>query len=184
MGWRFVRQPNGLLARFSDVVDNFTHCNLSTREAIEVCCSEHGMSEAAAATKVRGGTEDWKPFTSQEKGSGLDRWNEALASIKMIHGESGVTDILNEINSQDKDIKSYVIRHGDIASVIYVNNVAFVYGSESSEPGHKKAGDASWVALPEKVQSEVKTRFKSVFELPYEQREAFIYAQAPVTLEA
>lgn len=28
MAWRIVRQPNGKLARFSDIVDNFTHTNI------------------------------------------------------------------------------------------------------------------------------------------------------------
>jgi hypothetical protein len=35
MAWRIVKQPNGLYARFSDIVDNFTHYNMDRNEAIE-----------------------------------------------------------------------------------------------------------------------------------------------------
>jgi hypothetical protein len=35
MAWRIVKQPNGLLARFSDVVDNFTAVDMTKQEAIE-----------------------------------------------------------------------------------------------------------------------------------------------------
>ena len=42
MAWRFVRQPNGLLARHSDVVDHFTHINMSVEDA-HAYCKEQGM---------------------------------------------------------------------------------------------------------------------------------------------
>lgn len=37
MGWRMVRQPNGKLARFSDVVDDFTDFDLTAEEAFVLC---------------------------------------------------------------------------------------------------------------------------------------------------
>lgn len=94
MGWRVVKQPNDLLARFSDVVDNFTHVNLSKEDAILLCLSEYGLSIAAATEKVQGGIEDWKPHSAKEKGSGHDRWDECISSIQCIHGDAEVSRVL------------------------------------------------------------------------------------------
>ena len=47
----FVRQPNGLLARFSTVVDNFCEVDMTEAEALEWC--RERMGEASARDKVR-----------------------------------------------------------------------------------------------------------------------------------
>lgn len=94
MAWRFVKQPNGLLARFSDIVDNFTHYNLTEAEAIEVACEY--MSQTDAKIKVQAGLDDINPWT-KEKGDGLSRWNKSCDTIKLIHGEAELQNILNEI---------------------------------------------------------------------------------------
>jgi hypothetical protein len=85
MAWRIVRQPNNLLARFSDIVDDFTHMNMTEAEALEVCREYLGIVEAQK--KVLAGVEDWKPWTNGVKGSGLDRWNESIQKIKSVHGQ-------------------------------------------------------------------------------------------------
>lgn len=36
MGWRLVAQPNLLFARFSEIVDEFTHLNMSESEAFKM----------------------------------------------------------------------------------------------------------------------------------------------------
>jgi hypothetical protein len=97
MAWCFVRQPNGLLARWSDVVDDFTHSNLSAQDALEVCKAEHGMAEDAAERKVQGGIEDWKPWTDRVQGSGLDRWQDSLESIRRVHGDARAQEVVREI---------------------------------------------------------------------------------------
>lgn len=96
MAWCFVRQPNGLLARWSDVVDGFTHHNLSAQDALEVCKAEHAMAEEAAQRKVQGGVEDWKPWTDGVKGSGLDRWQHSLESIRTAHGDARAQEVEHE----------------------------------------------------------------------------------------
>ncbi len=46
MGWRLVRQPNGKLARFSDVVDDFTHFDMSDLSAYAFCRDGAGVDAA------------------------------------------------------------------------------------------------------------------------------------------
>ena len=92
MAWRIVKQPNGLLARFSDIVDNFTNLNMTETEALE-CCREYcGINEAKR--KVLAGVQDWKPWTNGVMGSGLDRWNKSLSTIKFVHGKEAVEHVL------------------------------------------------------------------------------------------
>ena len=94
MAWRIVRQPNGLLARFSDVVDIFTHYDLTEQEALEVCVEFGGCTRPEAREKVRRGLEDYAPM--REDGSVSDepsgdpeklaRWRDCLATIRAIKG--------------------------------------------------------------------------------------------------
>jgi hypothetical protein len=104
MGWRFVRQPNGLLARFSDVVDHFTHFNLTEAEAMVVCKLEYSQSHIAAQDKVLGGLEDWKG-NSRINGSGTDRWEEALRIVGSCHGEDEAAKALSAV-SDDGDAQA------------------------------------------------------------------------------
>ncbi len=102
MAWRFVRQPNGKLARFSDVVDNFTHYNLTKQEAILV--AQEGRfpcTEAEALIKVQAGIHDIKPWTTTVRGFGLERWNDCLKTIEMSHGKEKLTEVLKEIDSDE-----------------------------------------------------------------------------------
>ena len=84
MAWRIVKQPNGLLARFSDVVDHFTHIDMTEAEALEVCI-DNGCSSDLAQTKVLSGLQDVKPWTVTP-GSGLERWEHCLGRIETVHG--------------------------------------------------------------------------------------------------
>jgi len=44
MAWRILQQPNGLLARFSDIVDGFTHYNMHEQEAVNFCIEKLGKA--------------------------------------------------------------------------------------------------------------------------------------------
>jgi len=50
MAWRIVKQPNGLLAKFSDIVDTFTNLNMTEEEAL-ACCRETCGEDAAKKKK-------------------------------------------------------------------------------------------------------------------------------------
>jgi hypothetical protein len=82
MAWRIVKQPDGLLARFSEVVDNFTAVNMTEQEAVEEC-QLRGLSLAEAKEKVRRGIEDEpvRGFVERTANDGLDRWRDALETI-------------------------------------------------------------------------------------------------------
>lgn len=101
MAWRFVKQPNGLLARFSDVVDDFTHYNMTHQEALEVCKNERGLSDEDAREKIQRGVEDWKPWTNGVKGGGLDRWLDSLDAIRRVHGDKRAHEVELELGSPE-----------------------------------------------------------------------------------
>jgi len=89
MGWRLVKQPNGRLARFSDIVDNFTHYDLTDAEALDVCVEKNcGRDDALA--KVRRGHADEILYGRPWKGpaDGLNRWRDSLTTIEAIHGKA------------------------------------------------------------------------------------------------
>lgn len=94
MAWRFVKQPNGLLGRFSDIVDNFTHLDLTEADAFDVALDHMGREDAAK--KVQAGVDDIKPW-STEKGDGLSRWRDSLETIEMVHGLGEVKKIESEL---------------------------------------------------------------------------------------
>ena len=74
MGWWIIKQPNGRLARFSDMVDNFTHMNMTEIEAIDVCTAYLGLYDSMS--KVDLGLQD----------ESLERWKTALRRIERVHG--------------------------------------------------------------------------------------------------
>lgn len=74
MGTRIVTQPNGLFARFSEMVDHFTHTNMTHAEAVQ-CCVDEGCSTLEANAKVARGA------------SNPGRWEEAVSIIKAAHGK-------------------------------------------------------------------------------------------------
>jgi hypothetical protein len=78
MAWRIVEQPNGKLARFSDVCDDFTDVDMTHEEALDECIRE-GMSVMDAVDKVMRGIE-----------AGNARYIECLETIRTIHGREHV----------------------------------------------------------------------------------------------
>lgn len=98
MASRIVKQPNGKLARFSEVVDNITHYNMDIDEAILVC-REDGISVDAAIEKVQRGINDLDQYDNSKVGSGTDRWVEALRIIEEQHGKKELSRMLEEIEA-------------------------------------------------------------------------------------
>jgi hypothetical protein len=85
MGWRIVKQPNGLYGRFSDIVDDFTHMNLTEKKALKLCKAQ-GCSPEEATLKVLAGKEDHIPWTNTP-GSGSSRWDDCIKTIKNCYGK-------------------------------------------------------------------------------------------------
>lgn len=90
MAWRIVKQPNGLLARFSDVVDTFTDMNMNERQAYRLCREDIGVQESKR--KVCAGKLDFIPWTNTPSEDGLARWRDCLETIEAIHGKDKVAE--------------------------------------------------------------------------------------------
>jgi len=91
MGWRIILQPNGLLARFSEVVDDFTHVDLDQEQAIKVCVRESMFAWAAWDMVERALRDEHPryvpPIQHSGRGDKLDRWREAIEVIRARHGK-------------------------------------------------------------------------------------------------
>ena len=90
MAWRFMRQPDGLLALWSDIVDGFTYVNLTPEEAIEVAM-EKDLGRQSAKEKVERGMTR---AVSDHGG-----WEASLRTIKLVHGEEAVQKLLEEMKT-------------------------------------------------------------------------------------
>ena len=86
MGWRFVRQPNRKIARFSEVVDHFTHFELTEEEAVNLCIDEYQLSQTEAEKKVSRCDDVPAGYSS--------RWEEALKSVRLQHGDQQAEEII------------------------------------------------------------------------------------------
>lgn len=67
-------QPNGLLARFTDVVDNFTEYDMTPNEALQGCVERYGYTKDQAMNKILSAFKDH------------DRFQSCLDIIEIIHG--------------------------------------------------------------------------------------------------
>lgn len=74
MAWRIDLQPNGKLACFSEVSDDFVFYDMSHQQAVNLCMAR-GCSSAEAVEKVQRGLR-----------AGLNRWGSDIAIVGRIHG--------------------------------------------------------------------------------------------------
>ncbi len=86
MSWRIVKQPNGRLGLFSDIVDDFVNMDLDYKQAVGLCIRE-GLTKEEAERKVDAGADDIIPWT-KTKGDGKARWTHAIERVRTVHGES------------------------------------------------------------------------------------------------
>lgn len=97
MGWWIVKQPDGKFARFSTVVDDFTHYGMTEAEAVEVCRGEN-LGQADARAKVdRAIGDEALNGGGPRKTNGLWRWRRALSTIRVIHGPERRRQRIREI---------------------------------------------------------------------------------------
>jgi hypothetical protein len=102
---RFVNQPDGKLAVFSTVIDDFTHYDLDEAEALEYGIEEWGRETAEA--KIKSGRADGLE-RGPGPGDGLGRWREALTDIATQHGMAGLKETLSDIGFPDAEIPQSV----------------------------------------------------------------------------
>jgi hypothetical protein len=99
----FVRQPNGLLAVFSTIVDHFTHLNLSEADAI-TWCGEQRLTEQESQDKVRRGVEDEPIGRRCCDIVGHQRWHDCLNTILHCHGTTGLAKFLADYQFVYRDV--------------------------------------------------------------------------------
>ena len=83
MAWRFVIQPNGKYARFSEIADDFTHYDMTRDKAVNCAITEYGIDAVEAEAKVARADE-----------AGLSRMSEALNIVRAIHGADVYDDLV------------------------------------------------------------------------------------------
>ena len=88
MGWRIIKQPTGLFARWSDIVDDFSDYDMTEQEAYGTCVLLAG--EAVAAAKML-----------RAKGS-PGRFEEAIADIAEVHGEELANQRREELSKEGR----------------------------------------------------------------------------------
>ncbi len=86
MPQRVVRQPNGLLAVFSTIVDSFTMYDHTEAEMCEEWQLKIGREEGVAKV-ARGLADDMTGIGEVTANDGLNRWRDALETIGLIHGD-------------------------------------------------------------------------------------------------
>ena len=74
MGWRIIKQPNGLFARFSEIVDDFTDYDMTEKDVIELCKMSYNMDDIGSQGKLQRAIDN------------PQRWQEALEIIEAVHG--------------------------------------------------------------------------------------------------
>ena len=85
MAWRMVKQPNGLYARWSDVVDMFTHMNLTRTEAFDVAAYGFtGVSHLTAAIEAKLKAADDELGWENEQNAPGFRWKECLRTLEIL----------------------------------------------------------------------------------------------------
>lgn len=101
-----VKQPNGLFAAFSTVVDNFTAYDMTREEAIEYIGDESKVRRAADDADLMGGGGGVDEY--RHLGEGLARWHYCLEIILSVHGWKELRAILLAIvpgeQSEDESV--------------------------------------------------------------------------------
>ena len=97
-----LKQPDGRIAFFSSIVDDFTAWDATPEEALAYGIKEWGQS--VAQEKLDRALMDiglWKPHTTHD---GLGRWRESLTIIAFQHGVKRLQERLDEIGFGDFEI--------------------------------------------------------------------------------
>lgn len=91
MIWHAVQQPDGRLARFSDVVDDFTHINYDEPDFIRLIARDVGIEHARHIVAV----------AKTVPADGEYGWDEALRTIEAVHGKERRNDVLADTRCAD-----------------------------------------------------------------------------------
>jgi len=97
MPQRVIKQPNGKLAVFSTIVDGFTIIDANYQEMIDYWIGELGEAEGTAKVQ-RGIDDDTTGICKTTKRDGLNRWRDAIATIRFQHGDIEAERVIAELS--------------------------------------------------------------------------------------
>lgn len=80
---KIVKQPNGLYARFSTIVDNFTHYGMDRQEAWRLRRDEFGVEAANSSLKDADEHGEW--------------WDDCILTIRAVHSAQHASERVKEI---------------------------------------------------------------------------------------
>jgi hypothetical protein len=103
-----VMQPDGRFARFSTVVDNFTHADMTRDQALELCVGQLGRF--AAEEKVSNAERDVPPCSGHRPNwsDKTTRWRESLRTVALIHGRRVLRETLAEFSLSEEQEKRWL----------------------------------------------------------------------------
>ncbi|MNU27281.1 hypothetical protein D3C71_156670 [compost metagenome] len=99
-----LKQPDGLIAIFSSVVDDFTHMNMSEEQALAVGTQEWGERTAREKLGRALADESVWPGDADFVSDGLGRWREACGDIAFQHGVKHLRTMLDDMECNDFEI--------------------------------------------------------------------------------
>lgn len=100
-----VRQPDGKLAAFSSVTEDFTAWDMSETEAFEYCREDLDLGRSDSEAKVRAGVEDHMPHMIGRPGSGTDRWRYSIETMALNKDRATVVARLQEMGFGDQSLE-------------------------------------------------------------------------------
>lgn len=100
----YLNQPDGKLAMFSTVVDDFTYAHMTDDEALDLGVEEFGR--ATAKEKIAAARNDEERYPAD----GLHRWRSALVSIAFAHGLDTLKERLKELGFEDFPIPEEAVK--------------------------------------------------------------------------
>jgi hypothetical protein len=112
MAWRLVIQPNGLFARFSTVVDDFTHYDMDEAEVLRTAFAEWDCGEETVRRKLDSARRETDPYKHEGYWSAegpsrppLSRFRECLEIIASVHGEATAKKTERELSVKPSNTK-------------------------------------------------------------------------------
>ena len=130
MSAMIVKQPNGLLARFSSVVDDMTHTNMTDQEMLDVLVQVMGRKDALE--KIQRGLDD---FIKR----GLARWHDCLEQIEVIHGKDMIKPLIEKCSQDSSEMAhpvSKIVREGKLEDIRVEDNgcAIITYLEDGTDP--------------------------------------------------
>jgi hypothetical protein len=101
MPWRLVIQPNGLFARFSTVVDDFTDYDMDEAEVLRQAFSEWDCGEKTAREEMDRARREADLRTGDTRPP-LSRFRECLDDIREVHGAETAKERERELSEPPK----------------------------------------------------------------------------------